>query len=99
MVELLSYFYSNPALAYTALALVLIIAYRSLAPRLRIRVPGVGFSTEGLIGKLLGPRYQEAQRKIDQKYDHKRGKVERNSGKDHRKYHDKLDRWHDHYHN
>lgn len=61
MVELLSYFYSNPALAYGALALVLLIAYRSLAPRLRFRVPGIGVSTEGLIGKLLGPRYQEAQ--------------------------------------
>ena len=44
-------------------------------------------------GNVHDPRYQENQRKIDEKYDHKRGKVERNLGKDHHKYHDKLDRW------
>ena len=42
-------------------------------------------------GNVQDPRYREAQRKIDQKYDHKRGKVEGNLGKDHRKYHDRRE--------
>jgi hypothetical protein len=50
-------------------------------------------------GKVQDPRYQETQRKIDQKYDHKRGKVERNLGKEHREYHDRREDAHDRYHN
>lgn len=38
-------------------------------------------------GNASDPRYQELQRKIDQKYDHKRDKVERNTQKEHRGYH------------
>jgi len=44
------------------------------------------------------PRYREAQRKIDQKYDHKREKVDRNLGKNHREYHNRSDDTHDYYH-
>jgi ABC-type transport system substrate-binding protein len=38
-------------------------------------------------GNTNDPRYQDAQRKVDQKYDHKRDKVERNTRKEHRDYH------------
>ena len=38
-------------------------------------------------GNTADPRYQETQRKIDQKYDHKRDKVERNTRKEHKEYH------------
>jgi|RhiMetdeSRZDD1v2_1073273.scaffolds.fasta_scaffold3153432_1 hypothetical protein len=42
-------------------------------------------------GNTADPRFQEQARRIDEKYDHKRGKVERNIAKEHREYH--QDRW------
>jgi len=42
-------------------------------------------------GNTADPRFQERARRIDEKYDHKRGKVERNIAKEHREYH--RDRW------
>lgn len=50
-------------------------------------------------GNTANPRYQEEQRKIDQKYDYKREKVERNTAKEHRQGHQELERGHDAYHN
>ncbi len=47
-------------------------------------------------GDINDPRYQEAQRKIDEKYDHKREKVERNVSKEHEREHRSYDdypRW------
>lgn len=41
-------------------------------------------------GNIFDPRYQAQQRKIDQKYDHKRTKVERNLSKEHREVHQDL---------
>jgi hypothetical protein len=41
-------------------------------------------------GNTSDPRYQEAQRKIDQKYDHKRDKVERNTRHEHNEFHRDL---------
>lgn len=38
-------------------------------------------------GNTADPRFQERQREIDRKYDHKRDKVERNTRKEHREYH------------
>ena len=61
MVKILSYFYSDPTLAWGALVVVLVLAYRSFGPRLRINLPTTGLSTQGVISKLLGPRYHEAQ--------------------------------------
>ena len=61
MVKILSFFYSDPALAWGAVLLVLVLGYRSFAPRLKINLPGTGLSTQGLVNKLLGPRYHEAQ--------------------------------------
>ncbi len=37
------------------------------------------------------PRYREADRKIDQKYDYKRGKVERNLNREHQDFHRDAD--------
>lgn len=59
--ELLSYFYSNPYLAYGAVVLALVLAYRSVAGRVKIRIPWAGFTSEDVVAKLLGSRYREAR--------------------------------------
>lgn len=56
-----SYFYSNPLLAYGAVFLIILLAYRALAPRVRITVPGVGLTLDDVVGKFLGPRYKDAK--------------------------------------
>jgi hypothetical protein len=50
-------------------------------------------------GNAADPRYQQEERKIDQKYDYKRQKVEHNTAKEHREGHQELERGHDAYHN
>jgi len=57
----LSYFYSNPYLAWGVVVVALLLAYRQLAARVRIRVPGGSLTFDDVAAKLLGPRYREAR--------------------------------------
>ena len=62
MVKILSYFYSDPALAWGAVLLVLVLAYRSLAPRLSFNLPTAGLDYHvpfgGRKASSYGPREQ-----------------------------------------
>lgn len=52
----------NPLVPWLVGLVVLLIAYRAIAPRVRIRVPGIGLSGEALLARLLGPGF--AARKL-----------------------------------
>jgi len=54
--------FSNPLVLWGLGFVVLVFVYQQVAPRLRIRVPGVGVSREGLLSTLLGPRFREAKK-------------------------------------
>jgi serine/threonine-protein kinase len=53
--------FNNPYVPWVVGAVVLYFAYRALADRVRVRVPGVGLSREDLLSKALGPRFTEAK--------------------------------------
>lgn len=67
---LISFLFTNPLVPYALGAIGLLAAYRFIAPRLRITVPGGGsLSADAILGKLLGPRYAEAKlQKAIQRY-------------------------------
>src|SRR5262245_47043199 len=52
---------SNPLIGYGAVLVALLLAYRSLAHRVKVTVPGVGFTLDDVVAKFLGPRYKDAQ--------------------------------------
>ena len=59
---IISFLFTNPLVPYALGGIGLLVAYRLIAPRLRITVPGGGgLSTDAILGKLLGPRYAEAK--------------------------------------
>lgn len=58
----LSNLLDNPLVAWPVGILIFVFLYRFVAERVRIRAPG-GMSTEGLVAKLLGPRW--AERKLE----------------------------------
>jgi tetratricopeptide (TPR) repeat protein len=51
----------HPYVGYALGAVVLVVAYQVLAPRLRVRIPGSSITLDDVFGKLLGPRYAEAK--------------------------------------
>ena len=53
---------SNPLILWGLGIVALLVVYQKVAPLLRFRVPGTGISRQGLIDRLLGPRFQEAKR-------------------------------------
>jgi tetratricopeptide (TPR) repeat protein len=56
---LISLVFSNPYIPWILAALVLITVYQKVAPRLRVKTPASDLSVDGLMGKMLGPRFAE----------------------------------------
>jgi serine/threonine-protein kinase len=54
-------FLNNAYLPWLLLAVALLVGYQKLAPRLKIRAPGMSFTLDDVAGKLLGPRYAAAK--------------------------------------
>ena len=54
--------FNNPLLLWGLGLVLLFFVYQQVAPRLKIRVPGVGVSSEGLLSTLLGSRFREAKK-------------------------------------
>ena len=52
---------SNPLILWGLGLVALFFVYQKVAPRLKIRVPGVGVSRQGFLDQLLGPRFREAK--------------------------------------
>ncbi len=62
MDALFALLFNNPLVPYLAGAVALLVAYKLIAPRLSIRLPGGGgVSGDAILGRLLGPRYAEAK--------------------------------------
>ncbi len=51
----------NPLILWGLGLVALLVVYQKVAPMLRIRVPGSGITREGLLARLLGPRFREAK--------------------------------------
>jgi tetratricopeptide (TPR) repeat protein len=53
----------HPLVPWAVGLIVLLLIYRSVAPRLNLRVPGGSLSADDVVGKMLGPRW--AERKLE----------------------------------
>jgi tetratricopeptide (TPR) repeat protein len=60
---LISSLLDSPLVPWAVGLVALLLAYRFLADRLRVRVPGVGMSRDDLLGRILGPGY--GKRKLE----------------------------------
>ena len=56
---LISLVFSNPYIPWILAAVVLLVVYQKVAPRLKVRGPGGDLSVDGVMGKVLGPRFAE----------------------------------------
>jgi len=52
---------SIPYLPHIAVAIVLLVVYQQVAPRLRMRGPSHGSGMEDFLGKVLGSSYKEGK--------------------------------------
>jgi serine/threonine protein kinase/tetratricopeptide (TPR) repeat protein len=63
----------NPIVEWAGGALIVLLAYQKLAPRLSIRVPGLSLTPDDIAGKILGSRYSDAKLQRERKAFQKQG--------------------------